>query len=112
MLSGRLPYGVEVAKSRTVAAQRRLRYESVLAQDREIPAWIDEVLRKAVHPDPEKRYESLSEFVFGLRHPSADFLNRTRPVLIDRNPALFWKSVSLMLAILLFVLLFVHNAIP
>ena len=65
MLSGRLPYGTQVAKARTVAAQRRLHYHSVLREDREIPAWIDGVLRKAVHPDPLRRYEALSELVFG-----------------------------------------------
>jgi serine/threonine protein kinase len=52
LLSGRLPYGADVARARTRAAQRQLHYQSVLADDREIPAWIDAVLRKAVHPDP------------------------------------------------------------
>src|SRR5215213_5909415 len=66
MLSGRLPYGTEVAKSRTLAAQRNLRYASVLKDDREIPVWIDGVLEKAVHPDPFRRYESLSEYVYDL----------------------------------------------
>jgi serine/threonine protein phosphatase PrpC len=108
MLSGRLPYGVEVSRARTVAAQRRLRYASVLDEDREIPAWIDEVLERAVHPDPGKRYETLSEFVYDLRHPSADFVNRTRPTLLDRNPALFWKRVSAVLAVVIFVMLFVR----
>jgi serine/threonine protein phosphatase PrpC len=112
MLSGRLPYGIEVSKSRTVAAQRRLRYDSVLSEDREIPAWIDEVLRKALHPDPDKRYETLSEFVYDLRHPNAAFLNRTRPALLDRDPARFWKTVSAVLAGIIFVLLFVHFGVP
>ena len=112
MLSGRLPYGAEASRARTVAAQRRLRYESVLDEDREIPAWIDEVLRKAVHPDPSRRYETLSEFVYDLRHPSADVVNRTRPALLDRNPALFWKSVSAVLAVGIFVMLFVRYAVP
>jgi serine/threonine protein phosphatase PrpC len=112
MLSGRLPYGAEVSRARTVGAQRRLRYESVLDEDREIPAWIDEVLTKAVHPDPGKRYEALSEFVYDLRHPSADFVNRTLPTLLDRNPALFWKRVSAVLALIIFVLLFIRYAVP
>ena len=112
MLSGRLPYGIEVSKSRTVAAQRRLRYESVLSEDREIPAWIDEVLRKALHPDPDKRYETLSELVYDLRHPNAAFLNRTRPALLDRDPARFWKTVSAVLAAIIFILLFVHFGVP
>src|SRR5687768_7925815 len=89
MLSGRLPYGTEVAKSRTASAQRRLQYDPVLDDDREIPAWIDEVLRRAVHPDPLKRYEALSEFVHDLRHPTHAFLSRTRPPLIERHPVRF-----------------------
>jgi len=105
MLSGRLPYGAEVSRSRTRAAQRRLAYRSVLDDEREIPAWIDEVLRKATHPDPMKRYQELSEFVHDLRHPSAAYLNRTRRPLLERNPAAFWKGVSLLLAIVIVVLL-------
>jgi serine/threonine protein phosphatase PrpC len=98
MLSGRLPYGAEVAKARTAAAQRKLRYDSVLAEDREIPKWLDDVLQKAVHPDPLKRYEALSEFVHDLRHPTQAFLSRTRPPLVERHPVLFWKVVSGVLA--------------
>jgi serine/threonine protein phosphatase PrpC len=108
MLSGRLPYGTEVSKATTRTAQLRLRYDSVLHPDREIPAWIDRVLRKAVHPDPEKRYETLSEFVYDLRHPNRAFLSDTRPALVERNPVLFWKAVSVFLAVMLFVMLFVH----
>lgn len=104
MLSGRLPYGAEVAKARTTAAQRRLRYDSVLAADREIPKWLDDVLAKAVHPDPLKRYEALSEFVHDLRHPTQAFLSRTRPPLVERHPVLFWKVVSGVLALVVLVL--------
>ncbi|CAN5397709.1 bifunctional protein-serine/threonine kinase/phosphatase [soil metagenome] len=105
MLAGRLPYGAQVAKTRTKSAQQNLRYDSVLDDNREIPAWIDGVLRKAVQPDPAKRYEDLSEFVFDLRHPSQEFLNRTRLPLIERNPTVFWKGVSLVLAVIVVVLL-------
>ena len=112
MLSGRLPYGTEVAKSRTLSAQRKLRYDSVLADDREIPVWIDGVLRKAVHPDPLRRYDTLSEFVYDLRHPNRAFLSRTCPPLVERHPVLFWKSVSAILGVILFVLLFVRFGIP
>src|SRR6185369_11093437 len=48
MLTGKLPYGASVAKSRTKAQVRKLRYHSVLDDDREIPIWIDATLRKAV----------------------------------------------------------------
>lgn len=110
MLSGRLPYGTQVAKSRTKAAQRKLVYVSVLEEDREIPAWMDGVLKKAVHPDPYKRYEALSEFIFDLRHPNREFLNKNRPPLMERNPVLFWKSVSLILMTFIIVLLANNHA--
>ncbi len=105
MLSRRLPYGAEVAKCRTKAAQNKLTYDSVLDDDREIPVWIDGMLRKAVHPNPDKRYEELSEYVYDLRHPNKEFLNETRPPLIERNPVLFWKSISFALAIVVILLL-------
>ena len=104
MLSGRLPYGAEVAKSRTLAAQRRLQYASVLHEDRDIPAWIDGVLRKAVHPSSAKRYEDMSEFIHDLRHPNATFLLRTRQPLLARNPVAFWQGLSLVLALMVLVL--------
>jgi len=105
MLTGRLPYGAEVAKCRTRAAQNKLRYDSALRDDREIPAWIDEVLRKAVHPDPAKRYGELSEFVYDLRHPSQDFLNKTRQPLLERNPVAFWRGLALVLAVVIVLML-------
>jgi hypothetical protein len=82
-----------------------LTYRSVLDEDREIPAWIDDALRKAVHPNPYQRFEELSEFIYDLRHPNQVFLNKTRLPLIERNPLVFWKSVSLILAVIVFVLL-------
>jgi len=111
MLSGKHPYGTLVAKSRTKAAQRRLKYHSVLDDEREIPAWIDEAIKKAVNPDPYKRYEALSEFIHDLRHPNKIFLTKTRPPLIERNPVAFWQGISLILAIVFIVLLANHPSI-
>ena len=103
MLSGGFPYGTQVPKSRTKAAQKKLAYKSVLNEEREIPAWVDDAIRKAVHPDPFQRYEEISEFIYDLHHPNKDFLNKTRPPLIERNPVVFWKTVSFLLAVLLIV---------
>jgi len=55
LLSGRLPYGADVARARTTAAQKRLCYQPLRHAQRDIPAWIDEVLGKALHPDPSRR---------------------------------------------------------
>jgi len=105
MLSGRLPYGVEVAKARSRYAQMKLHYHSVLDDKREIPVWIDTVLKKALHPNPYNRYEALSEFIYELRHPSQTCLNKTRPPLLERNPIAFWKGLSLLLSIIVITLL-------
>lgn len=105
LLSGKLPYGTEVIKARTKAAQRKLTYRTVLEDDREIPAWVDEAIRKAVHPDPTKRYSKLSEFIFDLRHPNSAFLDKTRPPLIERNPVLVWKIISFLLLMIVIYLI-------
>ena len=105
MLTGRLPYGAEVAKARTRRAQGKLTYQSALHEDREIPAWVDGVLRKALHPDPAKRYGELSEFTHDLRTPGKEF-TEGRPIpLMERNPLLAWKLISAVLLLANLVLL-------
>lgn len=105
MLTGKLPYGLLVSKSRTKAAQRKLMYDSVRDHRREIPVWVDEALMKAVLPDPYRRYKEISEFLFDLHHPNKAFLNKTRPPLLERNPVAFWKGISLILAFIIVMLL-------
>lgn len=104
MLSGSFPYGTQVPKTRTKAAQKKLVYKSVLSEEREIPAWIDDAIRKAVEPDPFLRYEELSEFIYDLHHPNKIFLNKTRPPLVERNPVIFWKAASFVLMLALIVI--------
>ena len=67
-----------------------------------------------MHPDPYKRYEELSEYMFDLRQPNSRFLS-SRPVpLIERNPLLFWKCMAAILAgatlVLLVLLYHAHRA--
>lgn len=105
MLTGKLPYGAQVAKSRTKAAQGKLKYQSLLDDDREIPAWIDEVFRKAVHPEPNRRYGELSEFAYDLRHPNQALMSQRIAPLLERNPGAFWRGVSLVLTAIIAILL-------
>ena len=106
MLSGKLPYGIHVAKANTKGAQRKLKYRSLYTENSDIPLWLDETVRKAVHPDPHKRYSELSEFTYDLRHPNPKYLKKSRPPLLERNPVLFWQiiaSIQTVLIILLFI---------
>src|SRR5436305_6216543 len=111
MLTGRLLYGSQIAKARTRSQFTRLKYRSALEQNREIPAWVDGALRRAVHPDPYKRYESLSEYTFDLRQPNPKYLNTSTTPLIERNPLLFWKSLAAILACIILLLLISQHGI-
>ena len=110
MLTGKLPYGSQIAKARTRSQFRKLHYNSALDDEREIPAWIDGALRRAVHPDPARRYESLSEYTFDLRNPNPNYLNASARPLLERNPLLFWKCTTIILSCIILVLLAVLRA--
>jgi len=102
MLTGAFPFGADAARVRTKKQQQKLGYRPVR---RDVPPWIDLVLRKAVHPDPFRRYEELSEFVHDLRQPPPEFLNPAHVPLSERNPLLFWQALSFVLACVVLVLL-------
>ena len=109
LLSGRLPYGPNLARARNRAAQHRIHYQSVLDANRSWPVWIDEAIRKAVHLDPYKRYADISEFIHDLRQPGTEFIDKARPPLLERNPVRFWQGISL---ILLLIIIFIFNMHP
>ena len=110
MLTGKLPYGSEMARARTKSQFSRLKYRSAGDDNPDVPPWIDGALRRAVHPDLYKRYESLSEFTFDLRHPNARYLDSLNTPLIERNPLLFWKATTAILALVIIALLAAHHA--
>ena len=99
MLSGRFPYGTNVAKARTISAQQRLRYHSVLSSHREIPPWLDDTLKRALQVNPDKRFQVISEFVYHLHNPTSSYLNKGRLPLIEKHPIRFWQGLCLALVI-------------
>ncbi len=111
MLTGKLPYGSQIAKARTGSQFGKLRYTSAIVHNPQIPAWIDGALRRAVHPDPYKRYDSLSEYTFDLGHPNTKYLNPSATPLLERNPLLFWKCTTAMLACIILVLLISRHGV-
>jgi hypothetical protein len=70
-----------------------------------IPVWVDGALERAVHPNALKRYETLSEFLFDPRTPNSKYQMASTAPLIERNPLLFWKSTTIVLALAVIVLL-------
>src|SRR5208337_478391 len=93
MLTGKLPYGAEIPKTRTRSQQRKLRYTSARYHNPAVPEWIDGALKKAVHPDPGKRYQALSELEYDLHNPNNAFLQSGYVPLSERDPLLFWKVI-------------------
>ncbi len=112
MLTGGLPYGSQVAQARTRSQLARLKYRAATDVNRNVPTWMDAAIRRAVHPDPAKRYESLSEFTHDLRHPNPNYLNTSPVPLMERNPNLFWKCTTAILALIVIGLLASRHGIP
>lgn len=99
LLTGRLPYDARMARATSRARQSRVAYVPMATYRPDIPYWVDSAIRRAVHFDPRKRQEVLSEFTHDLRQPSPGRGSAAKPPLIERNPLLFWKVVSALLAV-------------
>jgi eukaryotic-like serine/threonine-protein kinase len=103
MTTGSLPYGKGITSASMI---KKLRYISATWIRKDVPLWMDAALERAVHLDPEKRTDALSALTSDLRKPNRALTpTQTRP-LIEKNPVLFWKLVSLVLFICCFVLAF------
>lgn len=105
MLSGQLPYGLDAARVRTPQDLRSLRYVPLRHHRPDLPAWVDAVLAKALHPNPAKRQEVISEFIHDLKAPGAQFHQQRTTPLIERNPVLFWKCSTALLTLAVLTLL-------
>ena len=74
----------------------------------DLPPWLDSVLEKAMHNDPESRYQDVAEVCSDLVRYAASGCDTTplrRAPLIDRNPLLFWQLLAATLLLLLLVAL-------
>lgn len=98
MLSGELPYGVQVARCENKTAQNRLIYKSLYPN---FPVWIDETLKKALQINPANRYEQLSEFIYDLEHPNKKIFKQKKERQLYREILLFFgKECHLFLLLL------------
>ncbi|SLN51191.1 Serine/threonine-protein kinase PrkC [Aquimixticola soesokkakensis] len=101
MLTGRLPFGANVARATTLRAQRRLRY----APASDVPLWVDAALKQATAPDPRQRTQALSEFTANLKRPMAGFDPKAFAPLASRDPLVFWQSLCAGLILVIVALL-------
>jgi len=95
MLSGgHYPY----AEQDKTARRKKYDYISVRKYNLNVPIWLDGAIRKAVQPDPEKRYDVMSEFLADLSTPNPALM-RTHAPLLERDPVSFWRGLSFILII-------------
>jgi serine/threonine protein kinase len=66
-----------------------------------IPPWLESVILRALSADPEHRYQNFSEMAYDLEYPAkvAPYYDKDAP-LIERNPLLFYKGLSVGLVLL------------
>jgi serine/threonine protein phosphatase PrpC len=98
LFTARFPYGEIEPFTRP-----KFRAATPLSSSRpDLPAWLDKAIGRAISLDPKERYEDVLELIFELEHGAdrASPINVARKPLYHRNPLLFWKVVSALLALL------------
>lgn len=99
LLTGHLPYGEKTESALGPEDFERLEYTPSYHHNPMIPVWLDGALKTAVQPRPNRRYRTLSEFVYDLRHPNPVFARSTPRPLIERDPVRFWQGVAALTAL-------------
>ncbi len=106
LLTGKLPYGSALEKADIGRKPKNLCYQASDQYNPMIPAWMDRALKKAVSPDPERRYSLLSEFIHDLTHPNTEFMRYKRQPLLEQNPIAFWRGLAIAMVLLNCVLVY------
>jgi len=91
MITGQLPYGDKYDETRL----GRMEYIPARRWVPELPAWVDRALEKALSRSMERRYAEVSEFVFDLCNPNADFVREAHRPLLERDPLGFWRGLAI-----------------
>jgi serine/threonine protein phosphatase PrpC len=107
LFSGHYPYG-EIEPF----SHPKFRNSTSLASYRpDLPAWLDGTIKRAIAVDPNDRYEDVLEFMFELEHGAerASPIHIQHKPLYERNPLLFWKVISAVLAVLFALSLFLRT---
>ena len=106
LLNNRLPFGKEMPDKASYRQLSRLHYISSIHLNPMVPNWMDGAIKKALSLDIKVRHEDVFEFLYDLKHPNPHFLNTTAVPLIERNPMLVWKSISIISLIVNMILLY------
>ncbi|MCG9698164.1 bifunctional protein-serine/threonine kinase/phosphatase [Shewanella sp. Isolate11] len=104
MLTGELPYKLEGANYVDHFRSHKWNYISARCFRDDIPVWLDLTLQKACHPQPQLRYQAMSELLVDLTTPNKTLLaQRQHSPLIERDPILFWRTLSVLLMLVILI---------
>jgi len=110
MINRALPFGRDIPEKPDKMSLAKLEYVPSFHKNTMVPHWIDGTLKKATSIAPQGRYDELSEFVYDLSTPNPEFLKSTDTLpIIERNPLIFWKTVSGLLLLSNLLLLYFIN---
>ncbi|HEX3982395.1 MAG TPA: protein kinase, partial [Acidisoma sp.] len=96
---GALPFGKALGVVRQAAPTSLMKYRP------DLPAWLDGVLFRAIAPAPEERYADPIDLTFALEGGESLLPAVRAKTLYERDPLLFWKTVSAVLFLIIVVLL-------
>jgi serine/threonine protein phosphatase PrpC len=98
MITGALPFDEPTLKRVQIQSWSEYRYISARHRRHDLPVWVEACLRKALQPNPTRRYEAFSEFErdFTVPNPGLEADLRRRP-LLEKDPLRFWKYLALAL---------------
>ena len=102
LLTGHYPYG-------EIEAFQHPRFGQPTPASRyrpDLPAWLDEVLGRALAADPARRFETAEEWLLALESGERQSLSNAPRPLLEREPLLVWRSVALASLLLNLALLF------
>jgi serine/threonine protein kinase len=110
MINGALPFGRDMPESPNKMNLSKLEYVPSFHKNTMVPIWIDGALKRATSISPQVRYDEISEFIHDLSKPNPDFLKQSQQIpIIERNPLLFWKLISILLFISNLIFLYFLN---
>lgn len=105
MLTGQLPFNGKQQTCRSKLDFMRLEYVPSYEINPLIPIWMDNALKKALSVAPEYRQADCSEWLFEMTEPVKTWQRSVvKPALIERNPLLFWRSLSVLLGVVVVLL--------
>ncbi|MBT7295378.1 MAG: bifunctional protein-serine/threonine kinase/phosphatase [Candidatus Thioglobus sp.] len=109
MFASTLPYEDKLDKNLNAKKLSKLRYESTLVHNPNLPIWIDGAIRKACCLDHTKRYEVLSEFLYDLEYPNSKFLSlqKDKKPESELNKYRLWIALSFAVNFVLLLLLII-----